>query len=73
MDSAGSSGWGARGTIQLTDEAVAHGFAAVIPDRLDVTVGYGRGERVGAETKYQLLLIPATNVPSRVERIEDTA
>lgn len=38
---------GAReATIHLTDAAVAHGFAAVIPDRLDVTVGYGRGERI---------------------------
>jgi hypothetical protein len=37
---------GAReATIHLTDAAVAHGFAAAIPDRLDVTVGYGRGER----------------------------
>jgi len=37
---------GAReGTIRLTDGAVAYGFAAAIPDRLDVTVGYGRGER----------------------------
>ena len=33
-------------TIHLTDAAVAHGFAAVIPDRLDVTVGNGRGERI---------------------------
>ena len=38
---------GAReATIHLTDAAVAHGFAAAIPDRLDVTVGYGRGERI---------------------------
>jgi DNA invertase Pin-like site-specific DNA recombinase len=37
---------GAReATIHLTDAAVAYGFAAAIPDRLDVTVGYGRGER----------------------------
>ena len=32
--------------IRLTDLAVAHGFAAAIPDRLTVTVGYGRGERI---------------------------
>ena len=38
---------GAReATIQLADTAVAYGFAAAIPDRLDVTVGYGRGERI---------------------------
>ena len=37
---------GREATIHLTDEAVAYGFAAVIPDRLDVTVGYGRGERI---------------------------
>ena len=33
-------------TLRLTEEALAHGFAAVIPDRLDLTVGYGRGERI---------------------------
>jgi hypothetical protein len=37
---------GAReATIHLTGEAVAYGFAAAIPDRIDVTVGTGRGER----------------------------
>jgi hypothetical protein len=36
---------GREATIHLTDMAVAHGFAAAIPDRIDVTVGYGRGER----------------------------
>ena len=36
---------GLEATIHLTDAALAHGFAAAIPDRLDVTVGYGRGER----------------------------
>jgi len=42
---------GAReATIHLTDAAVAHGFAAAIPDRLDVTVGYDRGERARADT-----------------------
>lgn len=35
---------GMEATIHLTDAAVAHGFAAAIPDRLDVTVGYGRGD-----------------------------
>jgi hypothetical protein len=33
-------------TLRLTETAVAHGFAAVIPERLDITVGYGRGERI---------------------------
>ena len=37
-------------TIRLTDSAVACGFAAAIPDRLDVTVGYGRGERESPAT-----------------------
>ena len=37
---------GREATIHLTEAALAHGFAAVIPDRLDVTVGYGRGERI---------------------------
>ena len=32
-------------TLLLTDTAIAHGFAEVIPERLDLTVGYGRGER----------------------------
>ncbi len=38
---------GAReATIHLTDAAVAHGFAAAIPNRLEVIVGNGRGERI---------------------------
>lgn len=34
-------------TSRRTDEAVAHGFAAAIPDRFDALVGPGRGERHG--------------------------
>lgn len=42
---------GFRGaTLRLTDTAIAHGFAAVIPERLELTVGYGRGERSRADT-----------------------
>ena len=38
---------GAReATIRPTDAAAAYGFAAAIPERLEVTVGYGRGERI---------------------------
>ena len=38
---------GAReATIHLTDTAVAYGFAGAIPERLEVTVGSGRGERI---------------------------
>jgi hypothetical protein len=33
-------------TLRLTDTAIAHGFAEVLSDRLEVTVGYGRGERI---------------------------
>ncbi len=33
-------------TLRLTPEAVAHGFHEAIPERLDLTVGYGRGERI---------------------------
>jgi hypothetical protein len=33
-------------TLLLTDTAIAHGFAEVIPERIDLTVGYGRGERI---------------------------
>jgi hypothetical protein len=47
---------GAReATIHLTDAAVAHAFAAAIPDRLDVTVQNGRGERTRAHT-FQLIV-----------------
>ncbi len=35
-----------RATIHLTNDSVAHGFPAAIPDRLDVIVGNGRGERI---------------------------
>ena len=37
-------------TIRPTNTAVAYGFAAAIPDRLEVTVGYGRGERSSPAT-----------------------
>ena len=37
---------GREATIRPTEMAVAYGFAAAIPDRLEVTVGYGRGERI---------------------------
>jgi hypothetical protein len=43
-------------TLRLTDTAIAHGFAAVIPERLELTVGYGRGERTQATP-------PDLNVP----------
>lgn len=33
-------------TLRLSETAIAHGFAAVIAERLDLTVGYGRGERI---------------------------
>lgn len=36
-------------TLHLTEAAIAHGFGAVIPERLDLTVGYGRGERTGGD------------------------
>jgi hypothetical protein len=39
-------------TIRLTDSAVAHGFAAAIPERLEVTVGNGRGERSGDDNNH---------------------
>jgi hypothetical protein len=65
---------GAReATIHLTDAAVAHGFAAAIPDRLDVTVGSGRGEGARADTPSPILLIPVINVPSYVHRASETA
>ncbi len=33
-------------TMRLTDSAIAHGFAAAIPERLELFVAYGRGERI---------------------------
>jgi hypothetical protein len=33
-------------TLHLSDAAIAHGFAAVVPEWLNITVGYGRGERI---------------------------
>lgn len=48
---------GAReATIRLTDGAVAHGFAAAIRDRIDVTVENGRGE--GSQTSTTDLNVP---------------
>ncbi|MEP7041269.1 MAG: hypothetical protein ABI864_06810, partial [Chloroflexota bacterium] len=32
--------------LRLTPDGVAHGFHEVIPGRVDLTVGYGRGERI---------------------------
>lgn len=42
-------------TLRLSDIAIAHGFAAVIPDRLEVSVGNGRGERARASLTQQSL------------------
>jgi hypothetical protein len=49
--------------LRLTPEAVAHGFHEVIPERLDLTVGYGRGERSGGHT-FQLTyaIVPAAGL-----------
>jgi len=33
-------------SLRLTDAAIAHGFAAAMPARSQVSVGYGRGERI---------------------------
>jgi hypothetical protein len=40
-------------TLRLTDTAIAHGFAAVIPERLELTVGYGRSERSSADQPWR--------------------
>jgi hypothetical protein len=37
-------------TVHLTEEARAHGLAAVVPARFTASVGYGRGERSSADT-----------------------
>jgi len=41
-------------TLRLTNSAIARGFAAVIPERLEPTVGYGRGERARASAPRQI-------------------
>lgn len=61
--------------LTLTAHAKAHGWdlafgAGAVSSSISQS---GRGERVSAETKYQPLLIPVTNVPSRVGRIAGTA
>ena len=33
-------------TFHLTQTAIAHGFGAVIAERMELSVGYGRGERI---------------------------
>jgi hypothetical protein len=63
-------------TLLLTDTAIAHGFAEVIPERLDLTVGYRRGERSSAHTIQLSIRIeqqPVTNVPSYVGRASEIA
>ena len=56
------------------DEAVAHGFSAGIPDRLDVTVGYGRGERASPSLTHQtppFLMINRTPTEGRDEWLDE--
>ena len=59
--------------VHLMEEARAHAFAAVVPSEFTAPVGYGRGERVRAETPSPFLLIPVTNIPSYVGRVWKTA
>lgn len=33
-------------TLRLTDTAIGHGFAAVVPERLELPAGDGRGKRI---------------------------
>ena len=56
--------------IEPTPSAIAAGLVEAFSR---ASAGCGRGERVGADTKYRSLLIPVANGPSRVNRIEDTA
>ena len=41
-------------TVRLTDEAIAHGFAAVLPETFGISVS-GRGERASASLTQQSL------------------
>jgi hypothetical protein len=60
-------------TVQLTEEARAHGLAATVPARFTPSVGDGRGERICADTPSPILLIPVMNVPSYVPRVWESA
>jgi hypothetical protein len=59
--------------VHLTEEARAHAFAAAVPAQFTACVGYGRGERVRAETPSPSLLIPVANIPSYVGSVSKTA
>jgi hypothetical protein len=59
--------------VHLTEEARAHAFAAAIPAQFTACVGYGRGERIRADTPSPSLLIPVANIPSSVGRVWKTA
>lgn len=39
-------------SLLLTYTAIAYGFAEVIPDRIDLTAGYGRGERIQSRRSH---------------------
>jgi hypothetical protein len=62
-------------TFMLTAAAKARGWdAAFGAGVVAVKEGQsGRGERTSAETKYQPLLIPVSNVPSQLDRTEWSA
>ena len=59
--------------VHLTEEARAHAFAAAVPEQFTASVGYGRGERLRAETPSPSLLIPVVNIRSYVGRAWKTA
>jgi hypothetical protein len=50
-------------TLRLTGEALAHGFASVISERLDLSVGYGRGERFSGHTFKHIMWIDSGKSP----------
>jgi hypothetical protein len=49
-------------TLRLTDAALAHGFGAVLPERVGMSVS-GRGERSRAHTSQLIVRIDTGNVP----------
>ena len=56
-------GIGFRGaTLRLTETAICHGVPAVIPERLELLTGHGRGERSSADALRVMVKITSESV-----------
>jgi len=53
--------------VHLTDEARAHAFAAAVPAQFTACVGYGRGERIRADTIRVIVRDPCAEAATRRE------